>query len=234
MPESTRTPFSPGGSRAVFVDSAGCSEEFREDERLLRAAAPAVRVTVLSDRALSYGVSIRSDAAFLDRARAEGLPVARRTSGGSGVLHEVGDLAWSVVLPRTHAAVGRDYLRAYARLGAGVVRFLRRQGGDGAWVPSPELARDCCVLSGRGEVLSVRGRIVGGAAQHVTASALLHQGMVSTVVDRALVARLFAIGDAAVVERLGGLRDLGIVDPAERLAQQLAEELAALLRGVRT
>ena len=227
MSERTRAGADLGPLPPVEVGAESCSAEFRADELLLRAGRPAARVTVLADRAVSAGVGVRPGAAFLERAAADGLPVVRRTSGGSGVLHEPGDLAWSLVLPRAHAAVGAGFVRGYARLGAGVVRFLGRRGLAASWTPPPNLSPDCCVLSGRGEVLSVDARIVGGAAQHLSAVALLHQGMVSSTVDRPRVARLFGIADPSAVARLVGLDDLGVRDPPERLARELADALEA-------
>ena len=193
---------------------------------MLRAGGPGVRVSVLSGHSLSVGVGVRGDAPYLGRARTAGLSVARRTSGGTGVVHAPGDLAWSVVLPRSHPNVGRDYVRGFARLGAGVVRFLHRQQLSSEWVPAPALDPDCCVLSGRGQVLTVGSRVLGGAAQHLSRTALLHQGMIPRTVDRELLAGVFAFPDPTVLSRLTSLEELGVHAPSPDLARQLAEELA--------
>lgn len=208
-------------------------EEFVADERLLRAGRAAVRVSVLDERALSVGVAVPDAAPFVLRARRTGLPVVRRTSGGTGVLHAPGDLAWSVVLPKEHPAVGRGFVRAYGRIGAGVVRALARHGAPVAWASAPELAPDCCVLSGRGEVLGSGARIVGGAAQHLAGGALLHQGMIAAAVDRPLHATLFELPPHAA-DRLVGWRELGAPVEPRRLAETVAAELAAdFLAGAR-
>lgn len=226
MPE-TGFGHSPTPPPAVaVVERISCAAEFAEDERTLRAGGPAVRVAVLSERALSYGVGVRDDAGFVARARAEGIPVVRRTSGGTGVLHEAGDLAWSVVLPREHPAVGRDYARAYHRLGAGVVDFLDRRGLHAEWSPAPGVSDDCCVLSGRGRVLTLGPSILGGAAQHLTRTALLHQGMIARGVDRSATARLFALTEPDALSRLAGIEELGVTDSPGRLARELAREIA--------
>jgi lipoate-protein ligase A len=203
-----------------------CAEEFAEDARLLRTGAPAIRVAMLGDAALSYGVGVRDTAEYLASARAMGLPVVRRTTGGTGVLHAPGDLAWSVVLPRTHPAAGRDFVRSYGRLGEGAVRFLRDRGIAAEWVPAPGLAADLCFLSARGEVLSVGPRVLGGAAQHVTRDALLHQGVVPLHVDRRRLQAVFAVPLALLTDRLVGLRELGVRERPEVLAQELLESLA--------
>ncbi|MGI0130499.1 MAG: lipoate--protein ligase family protein [Thermoplasmata archaeon] len=206
-------------------------EEFLEDERLLRVGEATVRVVTFADETVSYGIGVRPHARYLDLARSMGIPVVRRTSGGTGVLHAPGDLAWSVVLPRTDPRVGRDYVRGYGRLGAGVVRFLDRLGVSAAWVAPPNFSTEYCVLGGRGQVLSVGERVLGGAAQHLSRSALLHQGMLPLSVDRERVARLFRITARVLAERLTGLRELGVANDPVELARWLAGELADDLAG---
>jgi lipoate-protein ligase A len=205
-----------------------CAENSDADERLLRSEGPAARVGVLSDASVSFGVGVHEDAPYLLRARAAGVPVVRRGSGGTGVLHGAGDLVWSVVLPRTDPRVGRNFVRAYDRLGAGAVQFLAERDVQAEWSPPPRLVPDYCVLSGRGKVLTARTKVLGGAAQHLSRSALLHQGMIPLDVDRDLVVRLFDITDTEIMGRLVGLRDLGI----EGGRLELARELASALEGI--
>lgn len=201
----------------------------REDEALLRAGRGVVRVAVFDRRAVSFGVGVSPRSGYLERARAEGIPVVRRSTGGTGVLHDRGDLAWSVVLPRAHPAVGRDFVRAYERLGHGVVRFLEELGQPASWAPPLGLAPDYCFLSARGQVLMVRGRVLGGAAQHLARTALLHQGVVPLELDRATLDRLFDLHGTGASERLTSLRELGIDRGSEALAPALADALAAAL-----
>jgi len=198
-----------------------------EDERLLRAGVAEVRAAVLSDRTVSVGVGVRGEPAYVVRGRAAGLAGVRRSTGGSGVLHLPGDLVWSVVLPRTDPRVGRDYARAYGRLGRCVVRFLAARGADARWAPAPGLVEEYCVLSSRGEVLTVGARILGGAAQHATARALLHQGMIARRVDADLLGRVFGLVAPSILGRLTGTEELGIEVPPEVLATELRDELAA-------
>jgi lipoate-protein ligase A len=187
-----------------------------------------VRVSVLADTAVSYGVGVRESAPFLASCRTEGVPALRRGSGGTGVLHARNDLVWSVVLPRSDPRVGRTFVREYRRLGAGVATYLNRRGIPADWTAPPGLATDYCALSGRGEVLSVGDRILGGAAQHVTRAALLHQGMLPLTVDRELVGRLWGIHDRSALGRLVGLRDLGINAPPAEIATELGRSIRAM------
>ena len=208
------------------IGATSCAENLRSDDQLLRSGAPAVRVAVLSDTAVSYGVGVSSTSAYLENARAAGVPVVRRTTGGSGVLHRPGDLAWAIVLPRSDPRVGRDYVRAYDRLGRGPVRFLSRHGLAAAWTPPPGIAAGYCLLSSRGRVLSVDGRILGGAAQHLSGTALLHHGIVPREVDRPLLGRLFGPDVAREAGRLVSLNELSVTGTDDALANELARSIA--------
>jgi lipoate-protein ligase A len=208
---------------------AAVTEELERQEALLARGEPAVRVAVVRDRAVSYGVRVPPEVNYLARARAEGLEVAPRTGGGTGLLHLEGDLVWAVVLPRTDPRVGRDFVRAYARLGAPLVRLLADEGRSARWTAAPGLADAYCPLSALGQVLVVDDRIVGGAAQHVTAKALLHHGSLSTGIDRASVDRLFGLAPGGPSARLAGLAELGVRVPPGALAARLERAWTAEL-----
>jgi len=200
----------------------------RTDEAILRRAVPAVRAAVLTDRAVSFGVGVRPNAPFLVRAAKEGVPAVRRTTGGTGLLHAPGDLAWSVVLPRADPRVGDDFVRAYDRLGEGAVRFLAERGVTAKWQKPPGTDPEYCLLSARGSVLVHEGKVVGGAAQHLAGGALLHHGILPVELDRPLLRRLFELS-ANSVGRLTSLRELGVVGGSEELAWKLAARLADTL-----
>lgn len=204
-------------------------EEMRLQEEALRRGAPAALVSVVRERAVSYGVGVPSGAAYLLRARALGVATAPRTTGGTGVLHLEGDVMWAVVLPRSDPRVGRDPTRAYGRLGRGVVAGLAALGVRADWTPAPGLVEEVCPLSSRGQVLATDGKVLGGAAQHLTSTALLHHGSVSWSVDRPEVDLLFDLPPGGPSARLGGVSELmsnaGPDALARALAHALAEEL---------
>jgi len=195
---------------------------------ILRRAVPAVRAAVLVDRAVSYGVGVPPGAAYLGEAARAGVATVRRSTGGTGVLHAAGDLAWAVVLPRSDPRVGTGYVHAYARLGAGVVDFLGEQGLSSGWVDPPGSDPDYCLLSARGSVLSVEKKVLGGAAQHVSPDALLHTGIVPMELDRPLLRTLFRLSTRSL-ERLTSLRELGVDGTPESLAWKLAAHLSDAL-----
>lgn len=195
---------------------------------ILRRGSPSVRAAVLIDRAVSYGVGVPAHAPFLARAAKAGIPCVPRTTGGTGLLHAPGDLAWSIVLPRSDPRVGDDYVHAFARLGQGVADFLYERGVAAAWGDPPGTDPDYCLLSARGAVLVARDRVLGGAAQHLAGGALLHHGIVPLELDRALLGQLFALSPASL-KRLTSLRELGIAGTSEELAWKLAARLSDAL-----
>ncbi|MCI4372625.1 MAG: hypothetical protein L3K02_03155 [Thermoplasmata archaeon] len=210
----------PGGSFSTAVQA---------QRNLLREGAPAVHVAVLDGTVVSVGVGVPDEVPYLGRARSRGLPVVRRSSGGTGILHLPRDLVWAVVLPRSHRLVGRTYVHGYSRLGAGVVTALATYGLASAWVPAPGLSEEYCPLGPRGYVLEVDGRIVGAAAQHLTGSTLLHHGTLSHRVDRALVRDVFAFPDPSVADRLMGLEERGLDEAPDRVAEAVRRGLARAL-----
>ncbi len=214
----------------VHVDSsAGLAGALRAHAALLRRGGPAVHVAVVDRPTVSYGVAVPETAPYLERARAEGIPTAPRSSGGTGILHGEGDLVWAVVLPRSDPRVGRDFVHAYGRLGAGVTEVVRQQARSAAWVPAPGLSDEYCPLGPRGFVLESQGRILAAAAQHLSVGALLHHGTLSVRVDRERLGRVFSATDPSALERLGSLDELGGNEPSGRLASALAVALDAAL-----
>jgi lipoate-protein ligase A len=196
------------------------------DEALLDAGRPLGRVSVISDLAVSVGVGVAADRPYLGRLRAHRVPVLRRASGGSAVLHGPGDLTWSIALPRTDPRVGRDFVHAYGRFGAPVVRALAAEGLAARWGPALGLADEYCLLSGRGSVLIVGDRVVGGAAQHATGTGFLHHGVLARHVDPVRLGELFQL-DRAATERLLGWSERRPELSSDALAATLGRELAA-------
>ena len=202
-------------------------ESLRRDAELLARAEPATRVAVLDGPIVSVGVAVRPEAQVVERCRRLGVPVLRRTTGGRAVLHLAGDLVWSLVLPRTDPRVGVDYVHAYDRLGAAPVHFLSEVGLEGRWTQAIAISDDCCLLGPEGSPLVVGERAVGGAAQHRTRSALLHQGMIQARIDRELLERVFAGDSPTTLRRVAGLEELGVKLAPEDLAARLKATLAA-------
>jgi lipoate-protein ligase A len=213
-------PDSVTGYRSRLTASANLGE----DERLLRGGGPAFRVAVIADRCVSLGVSQRADTRAALEAQRLGLPVVRRSSGGTGLLHLPGDIAWSLAVPREHPSVGREFARAYARLGTPLVDALAALRVTADWRSSPGTSAEFCLLGPRGETLFAGPAAIGGAAQHLTAASLLHHGIVSVEVDRPMLQDLFGL-DTLTASGVSGLRSLGVSSSSEEIARGLLSSL---------
>jgi lipoate-protein ligase A len=201
-------------------------ENGERDAGLLRAGRRAVRVGVLNDRALSIGVAQSVEGPSARRAEQRSIPVVRRSTGGTGLLHQPGDLTWAIVLPRNDPLVGRDFVSAYPRLGAGVTAFLAERGVQARWSPPIDVAEPYCLLGPRGQVLLTGGKALGGAAQHLSAQALLHHGVLNGPLDRPLLTEVFDL-EAGVAERyITGLSEVLAGVAADELGRSLLEHLA--------
>jgi lipoate-protein ligase A len=209
------------GTPPSGVETIPYGESLRRDAALLRTGGPAFRVARIADRSLSIGVAQPAATPAAQRAAVLGIPVLRRDSGGTGVLVQPGDLVWSLVLPRRDHRVGSDYVRAYARLGGAVVQFLGEIGPAARWEPATGGYPEFCLLSERGQVLTVGREIIGGAAQHRTRDALLHHGILPWSLDRPMIERLFDVPVSVTERRLGSLEQLRTGVPPEGLAERL-------------
>ncbi|MCI4349553.1 MAG: hypothetical protein L3J93_04985 [Thermoplasmata archaeon] len=210
---------------ARFDGAVEASINIELDEELLRRGAPAVRTAVQAGMAVSLGVAQALDGAVARAASSLGLTIARRRSGGTGLLHREGDIYWSLVVPRVPGARELRHLHAYDELGAGVSRYLADLGIEAAWTEPFDRSDRYCLLGPRGRVLTSGGRAFGGAAQHLTATALLHQGVVNLGLDRDVLAHLFDVRPEILEACVTSLRELGVTLGPEILARGL---LAAL------
>ena len=195
------------------------------DDELLRAARSSVRAAVLASDSVSLGVGQPNDEPAALRALRLGIPVLRRTSGGTGLLHRAGDLTWSIVLPRGDPRAGTRFHLSLP---------TARRGGRGVASRTPALRRMVRAVRVVGPLLPpgfARTRSDGwgprdrGAAQHVTSSALLHQGTVSYRIDRPLLAHLFDLEETALRSSVSSLVDEGVRTSQVTLRDALLEHL---------
>ncbi len=198
-------------------------------ESWLRNEERGVYVARLNRPSLSVGVGHSLTDALVRRIGKRGIPLVRRSTGGTAVLHVPGDLVWAIVLPRTDPNVGRDFIHAYGRLGAGVTQFLHSQGVEGSWKAPLGISNELCLLGSRGAAFQVDSRVLGGAAQHLSQTMLLHHGILPAQVETELIQELFHLPLETIGRHLVGLRELGIdpFDPTTipALAQSLVESI---------
>ena len=183
-------------------------------ERLLAAVGtdgiPALRWYVTPQPALVLGVGQPLDDFDAVACRRAGLPMVRRSSGGTAVLTDDGLLNLDVVLPAAHPLGHRDVVRAYAWLGTVLTRALRHLGWA-AYVIAPEEARrDTAALH---------------ADEHPGTTALRRTCFGGRSPYEVLIAGRKVVGLCQVRRRAGTLYQVGILLDFD------AARLAGLLRG---
>jgi lipoate-protein ligase A len=161
----------------------------------------------------------------LDWCREKGIPVLRRLSGGTGVVHS-GDLGVSLALPVDHPWAGRIiglYDRflgvlqpVLRRLGSGVERMAAP--GRGSRVRSP-----ICFEDQLADTLLVGGRKAVGCSQVRRKGGVLIHAVVLLGLDAELYARIFGVEEARVKRALAPA--LTIQD-TDRLFDELITRLA--------
>ena len=107
---------------------------------------PALRWYVTPQPALVLGVGQPLDDFDAVACRRAGLPMVRRSSGGTAVLTDDGLLNLDVVLPAAHPLGHRDVVRAYAWLGTALTRALRQLGWAACAIAPEEARRDTAAL----------------------------------------------------------------------------------------
>ena len=227
-------------------------------EHLLAAVAadgsPALRWYVTPRPALVLGVGQPRDDFDAAACQRAGLPLVRRSSGGTAVLADGRLLNLDVALPAAHRLGHRDVVRAYAWLGTALARALGRLGWAACVVTPDAARRDTDVLraderpgttalrrtcfGGRSpyEVL-IAGRKVVGLCQVRRRAGTLYQVGILLGFDAARLAGLLhgtaaerAAGATRLGDRAGGLHALPRAQPAPVKGQESAAPDVAMRR----
>jgi lipoate-protein ligase A len=184
--------------------------DLAQEEALVRRAAidgPALLLYGWNRPVLVLGYG--QDPATVDRAAcgALGVPVLRRITGGTGVLHGE-DLAASLILPPEHPwapSIPGLYLRfltaidqALSGLGISLQRPPPPPGPRGARSP-------ICFEDDRGETLWTAGRKSVGCAQARRRDGVLIHGMILRGVDATLQAAVYGTDPSRILDALGAV-----------------------------
>lgn len=158
----------------------------------------------------------------VDWCRGRGVPVLRRVTGGTGVVHTQ-DLAVSLFLPERHPwATG--IVGLYGRFLEVLEPALNRAGGTVARMKEPARAArvrsPICFEDQLADTLAVDGRKVVGCAQARRRGGVLIHALVSLNLDAATYAGVFAVCEDRV------LRGLGVAVPGGR-PEAVADALGA-------
>lgn len=168
----------------------------------------------------------------LEWCRAHGVPVLRRLTGGTGVVHR-GDLGVGLVLPATHPWA-QGIIALYGRFLDALEPALRSLGARVSRLAEPARASrvrsPICFLDQLADTLVVDGRKVVGCAQTRRRGAVLVHAATLLGLDAGLYTRIFGIDAEQVQAGLGravagvGWREVGGAVAAE-LARALGAEL---------
>jgi lipoate---protein ligase len=193
--------------------------------------APVASWSAVSAPALVLGRSHADPALDEEAARAAGVAVVRRSSGGGPVLWDDGLLSLDLVLPRGHRLAPDDVVAAYRPLGEAIAAALRTCGvGDvevvdveraRAWRRDPGGAADACYggLSPF-EVLVAGRKVVGLSQARRRTGALLQAGILERL-DADGLARLLGRDEAwaaALRETAAGLDEAARVSRDDLVA----------------
>ena len=215
----------PSESVRLIVDPPmGGAQNMARDEALLAAAQPVVRLYGWRPACVSLGRAQTEAEVDLDAARAWGLDVVRRATGGGAILHNEDELTYAVVLPLDAPGLPRDIAGTFAHLSAGVVEGLRILGVPAEIESVADNTREAlCYVRRQGTNVVARGRKISGGAQRRTDRAVLQHGTVIVTRDDERMARLFRTPRADIEARVTSLEAEGVRVPRDKLVDALAD-----------
>lgn len=141
------------------------------------------------------GYAQKAEEADLDTCREEGIPVLRRLTGGTGVIHR-GDLGVGLAMPIRHPWA-RGIVGLYGRFLDVLGPALRSLGAEASRLADPDRASrvrsPVCFLDQLSDTLVVDGRKVVGCAQTRRGGAVLIHAAILLGLDAELYARVFGV-----------------------------------------
>lgn len=206
------------------------AENMARDEALLAEGAPTVRLYGWRPATVSLGRAQTEAEVDLDAARAWGMDVVRRATGGGAILHNETELTYAIVVPLDHPGMPRDISGSFAYLSRGVVDALRALGLPAEIETVPDSTRDAlCYVRKQGTNVVVRGRKISGGAQRRSSTHVLQHGTVIVDRDEARMARLFREDVERIRSRVTSLEEEGVHVSREKLVELLAEKMTRAL-----
>ena len=202
------------------------------DQALLEGVAaghvPVLRFYRWRPACLSFGRNQRARGVYDgERARALGIDVVRRQTGGLAVLHDA-ELTYAVALPAvafggpraTYAAINRALALGLRTLGvaADLAGGARRDQARAAF----EQAHPCFEAPAAGEVV-VGGRKLVGSAQRVERRTILQHGSILLDGSQSVVQQLEVVPSTASVAATTVRAELGAVPGVDALVGALAD-----------
>jgi len=182
----------------VYTSDGPPLEDLAREAWLMERAAEgrtSVFVTSWEGPVVVLGYAQRADEADLDFCRAEGMPVLRRLTGGTGVIHR-GDVGVGLTLPMQHPwATG--IVGLYGRFLDVLGPALRSLGSDVSRLADPARASrvrsPVCFLDQLSDTLVVDGKKVVGCAQTRRGGSVLIHAAIMLGLEAELYARVFGV-----------------------------------------
>lgn len=223
MPEAARD---PGELEVVRCTGPVADDLAREGWMLERAASGHCTLMLASwpSPVVVLGYAQPAEDVDMEACRRLGVPVVRRITGGTGVVHDR-DLAVSLALPANHAWAG-GIVSLYGRFLDVLEPALRAAGSrverPAASSPAGRQRSPICFEDRLADTLTVDGAKAVGCAQTRRRGGVLIHAAVLCRLDASLVASVFGVDPDRVRRNLAPA-----LDPARR---EEAEE--ALVRGL--
>lgn len=198
------------------------AENMARDEALLAEAIPTVRLYGWKPACVSLGRAQTEADVDAATARAWGLDVIRRGTGGGAILHNEAEVTYAVILPLDHPGLPRDITGTFATMSRGVVDALRALGLPAEIESVTDNTRETlCYVRKQGTNVVVRGRKISGGAQRRTDRAVLQHGTVIVQRDESRMARLFGTPVDDIRARVTSLEEEGVHISRDKLVETL-------------
>lgn len=199
-------------------------QNMARDLQLMGEGVPTIRLYAWTPACVSLGYAQPDTDVDADAARALGIDVVRRPTGGGAILHEEDEVTYCVVLPRAQAPA--DLFASYRYIANGVVQTLKALGLASGFVEGHTGRDPLCYLREEGVSVAMGGRKVSGGAQKRTKTMILQHGTILLSRRTDVLARLFRTDAARVEANVACLRDA-------RPGLTRDEVLAAAVQGFR-
>jgi len=201
-----------------------------EVEMLARAAAgrPTVLVSSWPGPVVVLGYAQPADDADLDWCRRQGIPVLRRLSGGTGVIHR-GDLGVALALPKEHPWA-EGIVGLYDRFLDVLQPALKEAGSPAERLVEPRrgsrVRSPICFEDQLADSLVVEGRKVVGCSQTRRKGCVLIHAAILLDLDPELYSRVFGVDAARVRHGLApAVTGVAWTDVADLILRRLGAEL---------
>lgn len=180
--------------------------------RMMRACGgPSFRVWRSTDSVVLGRFLVPADEVHMSRARELDIPVLFRPSGGGAVFHDLGNVNYSLYLPRDGAPSSIE--ESLRMLSSPVIELLRALGVDWTWEPPNNIY--------------VHGAKISGSAQARSGDRVLHHGTLLVSTDLKKMRHVLKPGGRSAMAPVVNLEDVVSGVSVETVEELLVTILSA-------